>query len=279
MTKFWKYHGIGNDFILIDSRDAYPDIDPEFVRRVCDRHFGIGADGVLYITKADDADIGMIVMNPDGSEAEMCGNGIRCVAKHAYDMRMVNGDAFRIRTMRGVLDVRIYHENGKAMTAEVNMGRPILDCSIIPMAKEGVFIDSEIDADGTILRGTALSMGNPHLVIFDDLTDDETDRLGPLLERSPLFPNRVNVGFASVCGGKIFLRVHERGAGWTLACGTGACAAAVAAALSNRIPYDVPAEVGLPGGWLNITVARDLSGVMMTGSAELVYTGDIRYEV
>jgi len=277
MTKFWKYQGTGNDFVVIDIRKS-GSADPEFAKRACDRHFGIGADGVLYITKADDADIGMCVINPDGSEAEMCGNGIRCVAKHAYDTGIVKSERFKIRTMRGVLSITVIPENGKAKMIEVNMGAPILDRKKIPMTGEGSSVGFDITAGGMKLKGNGVSMGNPHLVIFSELSEEEKERLGPILESIPLFPKKANVGFASVREGKIFLRVYERGAGWTLACGTGACAATTAAALNGLVPYDRAVDVKLPGGWLRITVAKDLSRVTMAGPAELVFTGNIQRE-
>jgi len=275
MTRFWKYQGTGNDFILIDNRDGRSEMSSKFTLRICDRHFGIGADGVAYIVNADDADIGMRSMNSDGSVSEVCGTGLRCVAKHVYDNGIVKGEEFTIRSLHGIHEVKITAEDGKAELVEVNMGVPVLDCSEIPMVGEGTFINQIIEVEGERLLGNALSMGNPHLVIFGGLTETEKDRFGPILERIPLFPKRANVGFASVADGKIFLRVYERGAGWTLSCGTGACAAAVAAAVNDLVPYDTPIDVKLPGGWLKVTVAKDMGKVTVTGPAVLVYEGDI----
>ncbi|MCL2607447.1 MAG: diaminopimelate epimerase [Methanomassiliicoccaceae archaeon] len=269
--RFWKYHGIGNDFVVIDNRSGKADVSEGFVKRICDRNFGVGADGILYITEADNADIGMKVMNADGSEAEMCGNGIRCVAKHAYDLGIVKKERFDVRTLAGILSVRMIPDG----LIEVDMGAPVLNCSDIPMNADGRFIDSEVIADSIKIKCTAVSMGNPHLVTFDDLTEDMKKRLGPILESHPLFPKRTNVEFADVTDGKINVKVYERGAAWTLACGTGACATAVAAALKKLIPYGVPVDVELPGGLLKITVAEDLSSVTMAGPAELVYEGNI----
>jgi len=273
--RFWKYHGIGNDFIVIDNRSGDADAGEKFVKRICDRNFGIGADGVLYIMNADNADIGMKVMNADGSEAEMCGNGIRCVSKHVYDSGIVKKEDFNVSTIAGILGVKIIPDGGKAKLIEVNMGAPVLDCRGIPMNTDGKFIDSEIAVDGVKIKCTAVSMGNPHLVTFDDLTEENKQMLGPVLESHPLFPKRTNVEFARVADGKINVKVYERGSAWTLACGTGACATAVAAALKGLIPYGVPVDVKLPGGWLKITVAEDLGNVTMAGPAELVYEGDI----
>lgn len=268
MLRFWKYQGIGNDFVLIDNMDMTAPMDPEFVMGACDRHFGIGADGILYVMPGVGTDVTMRIMNADGSEAEMCGNGIRCVARHAYDTGMVRNDVFTIHTLAGDMTARIDDD-----MIEIDMGAPILDGRSIPMDHDGRFINEEMTADGVTFHGNGVSMGNPHLVIFDQLDDAAVHRLGPILESSPLFPNRTNVEFATVADGRIHIRVYERGAAWTLACGTGACATTVAAALNGLVGFDVPVDVRLPGGWLKITIASDLSNVRMAGPAELVFEG------
>ena len=275
MTKFWKYQGTGNDFIIVDNRDGHSELNSKYAKRLCDRHFGIGADGIIHIVKSKHADVGMRSMNSDGTVAETCGTGIRCVAKHAYDTGLVKGEEFSIEALSGVRRVRITPENGKAKLIETNMGAPILECADIPMAGEGRFINLPIEADGMTVLGNGISMGSPHLVIFNDLTENERSHLGPKLECSHLFPKRTNVGFATVSEGKMFLRVYERGAGWTLSCGTGACAAAVAGALNGLVPYDEPIDIKLPGGWLTVTVAKGASSVVTTGPAMLVYEGTI----
>ena len=267
---FWKYHGIGNDFILLDCLNEKASMDPEFVKGLCDRNFGIGADGILYVLPGNGTDITMRIMNADGSEAEMCGNGIRCVAKYVHDNGIVKKNRFTIHTLAGNLEAYV---DG---LVEINMGAPILNCRNIPMDCDGEFINKEFTVNGRKLRGNGVSMGNPHLVIFDPLTDKEMDELGPMLEKHPLFPKRTNVEFASVEEGKITIRVYERGAAWTMACGTGACAATVAAALNGMVSFDKPIDVRLPGGWLKITVDKDLRYVMMAGPAELVYKGEIQ---
>lgn len=274
--RFWKYEGIGNDFVVIDGVNEKVEIDSDLCKRMCDRHFGIGADGVLYILPGKDgSDVIMRIINADGSEAEMCGNGIRCVAKHAYDFGMVNDSRFTIGTLRGDLQAEVTTgDDGKVRTVRINMGAPILDCEKVPVRFEGKMISQPVDVDGRKVVGTAVSMGNPHFVTFDDLDDGTIDVLGPKLECHPVFPKKANIEFARIEDGKIYIRVFERGAAWTLACGTGACATTTAAALNGLVPYDVPVCVHLPGGWLKITIDRDLRFAMMEGPATYVYSGE-----
>ena len=271
--RFWKYHGLGNDFILFEEREAPK--EPEIVRRLCDRHCGIGADGILYIGESDRADVSMTIMNSDGSEAEMCGNGIRCLAKHIWDLTGFQNEEMTIETLAGLMQVKRHAESDSAYQVAVNMGPAIMDCQGIPMECEGEFIDGEIEIDGRRLRGTAVSMGNPHFVIFEDMERREQDQLAPLIESLPLFPHRTNVEFASLTMRGLMVRVFERGSGWTLACGTGACAVAVATVVTGRLPHDREIRVTLPGGDLWITVPRDLSSVLMRGPAKRVYEGEI----
>lgn len=220
----------------------------------------------------------MRVMNADGTEAEMCGNGIRCVAKHLYDTGRVRNDTISIETLAGVLSVVITAEEDKAVMLKVDMGAPILDGRKIPIDYDGEFINGVLKVGGRKISATAISMGNPHLVTFDPLKSDEIERLGPELESHPFFPRRTNVEFVSVEDGTLNVRVYERGAGWTMACGTGACASVVAAAINGIVPFDHPVEVKLPGGKLEITVSRDLSQVQMSGPAELVFEGYYYYK-
>jgi diaminopimelate epimerase len=271
--RFWKYHGLGNDFVLVENLKREAPQDPDFVRWVCDRRFGVGADGILYLEPSERADLAMRVMNSDGSEAEMCGNGIRCLAKHVYERGHKRTPRMSIETLAGVMNVEVEVLGEKVSTATVDMGRPRLDCAEIPMDCQGRFLDRSIDALGREVRGSALSMGNPHLVVFDPLSPEEMDALGPALHEHPLFPRRTNVEFVKSVNGILEVRVYERGAGWTLACGTGACAAAVAAALQGKADFDREVEVRLPGGSLWIKVHEDLSKVTMRGPAELVFEG------
>ena len=274
--RFWKYQGIGNDFILLDGTAWDLEIDTEWCRRACDRHYGIGADGVLYVMPGEGTDITMRIINADGSEAEMCGNGIRCVAKYAADHEVVPGDSMTIHTLAGDLGAEVFRgDDGLVRTVRINMGAPILDGRTVPVDYDGRFIDQPFDADGIPIRANAVSMGNPHFITFTPLDDTTVDRLGPILERHPFFPRKTNVEFCRVEDGKIYIRVYERGAAWTLACGTGACATTTAAALNGLVPFGTPVDVHLPGGWLRITVDKDLGYVLMEGPAELVFTGDM----
>lgn len=272
---FWKYHGLGNDFVVVEDHDLDMPDDPDFVRKVCDRRTGVGADGILYIGPDDQADAFMRVLNSDGSEAEMCGNGIRCVAKHLFDFALVPSERMHINTLDGVKDIIVQVENGTAVGATVDMGAPRLDRSDIPMAGQGRFVDGALEVDGRTITGTAVSMGNPHLIIFEALSDEEVLELGPRLERHTLFPRRTNVEFVRMEDDVLVVSVYERGAGWTQACGTGACATAVAAGLKGLAPLGKDARVRLPGGELKINVAEDLSSVKMTGPAVRVFRGEL----
>lgn len=274
--KFLKYHGLGNDFILIDGTDGNLEIDKDWCKKVCDRNFGIGADGVLYVMPGVGTDITMKVINADGTEAEMCGNGIRCVAKYAYDYGIVKKKTFTIHTLAGDLEAVVsFGDDGKVATVTIDMGAPELDGRSVPIDHDGEFINEGFVIDSLRLKGTAVSMGNPHFVIFTRLENETIDRLGPMIEGHEFFPNRTNVEFCQVKDGKIYVRVYERGAAWTLACGTGASASAVAAALTGLVPFDEPIDVKLPGGWLKVTVSKDLSRVLMEGPAEFVFKGEI----
>ncbi|MDR0522940.1 MAG: diaminopimelate epimerase [Candidatus Methanoplasma sp.] len=277
--RFWKYQGIGNDFVLLDGSKGGLSVDAGLCERLCDRHYGIGADGVLYVLPGEGgANATMRIINADGSEAEMCGNGIRCVAKHMFDNGIAPGGEFSIRTLAGDLGVKVSSSGGEASSVAVDMGAPVLDGRSVPIDRDGRFIDGELEAGGVSLRGSAVSMGNPHFVTFSDLSDGEVSRLGPIIERHPFFPRKTNVEFCKARGGGIDVRVYERGADWTLACGTGACAATVAAALTGRAPFDEPVEVRLPGGSLRITASGRLDRVVMEGPAELVYEGEINVQ-
>ncbi len=279
MTRFWKYHGIGNDFVVFDGTKGDPGFTPEQIAFMCDRNFGIGSDGVIYVNPGvDGSDVTMRIFNTDGTEPEMCGNGIRCVAKFAYDMGIVKKTDFLIHTGRGNLLAQCTcGPDGKVSSVKIDMGAPILKPELVPVSGDGDrFIDREITADGIRLKINAVSMGNPHCVTFDPLTDEQIDRLGPFLEaHRDLFPRKANVEFAKVEDGKIDIRVFERGVGWTLACGTGACATTTAAAINGLVPFDVPVQVHLPGGYLKITVDSRLEHVYMDGPSEFVYTGTI----
>ena len=276
---FFKYQGLGNDFVVVDLRVARVDLTAEQARRICDRHFGVGADGVLVLLPADDADFRMLVYNADGSVAEMCGNGIRCVAKHAIDAGIVRGDAVRIATGAGVLTCAVHRgADGTVDAVTVDMGRPELERACIPATGFGRMVREPVRAGDRTFEVTAVSMGNPHAVIFGEgLADVElATRYGPLIEHDTArFPRRTNVEFATLRDGGIDVVVWERGCGITLACGTGACATAVAAVTLGLAKAGEEIAVRLPGGPLAITVEPEFGGVRMRGPAELVFAGEL----
>lgn len=276
--KFWKYHGCGNDFVVVDGITENIEIDAPWCVKVCDRHFGVGADGVLYLLPGEDGcDITMRIINADGSEAEMCGNGIRCIAKHAKDFGIMKNNEFSIHTGRGTLiATTTAGDDGKVRTVRINMGAPILDARTVPVNYDGQFINQPFEIEGVKFKANAVSMGNPHFITFDDIGEENVQKLGPILEGyREFFPKKTNVEFCKIEDGKIYITVYERGAAWTLACGTGACATTTAAALNKLVPFDTPVDVHLPGGWLKITVDSKLQYVLMEGPAELVYEGII----
>jgi diaminopimelate epimerase len=292
---FTKVEGLGNDFLVVDLRaragsgEAAAVQNPEFVRRVCDRHFGVGGDGVLAILPTlpgVEGDARMRVLNADGSEAEMCGNGIRCVAKVLYESDpALRRRVLKIDTGAGLLACELTATDGRVDSVTVEMGRPRLTRDELPLTPGGAgrAVREAITSEGRTFHFTAVSMGNPHAVIFvDDPAEDLmalAKRFGPALEVAPAFPRRTNVEFARVRqagdAAQIDLVVWERGCGITLACGTGACATAVAAAVEERLPRGREILVHLPGGPLAITVAPDDSGVRMRGPAHTVFRSEL----
>ncbi len=279
--KFWKYQGIGNDFIILEDWNGEAPKNPDFVARMCDRNFGVGGDGILYLGKSDKADCNMRMMNPDGSESEMCGNGIRCLAKHYYDFHQKKG-RITVETLAGILTLDIDTEGEEATEVTVNMGPPRLncqeisiDCRDLSVDDQGRFIESEILVDGRGIKGSAISMGNPHFVTFEEFEEGELHGLGPRIERHGLFPKRTNVEFASIDESGLTAQIFERGTGWTLGCGTGSCATVVAAAITGRVPFDEEVRIKLRGGDLWIMVPKDLSAVYMRGPAVRVFAGEM----
>lgn len=269
---FAKLHGLGNDFVVVDRRGSGP-VDTALGIALCDRHRGIGADGVLSVGRSAHAPIAMHVTNPDGSIAEMCGNGLRCVVRWAVDRGLLPPTGGDVETGRGVLRCAVEPDG----EVTVDMGAPRLRPREIPVDADGErFVSRPVTVGDRSLLLTAVSMGNPHAVAFvDEAPRPLAERLGPMLERHPLFPNRVNAGFARVrADGSIELVVWERGAGLTQACGTGACAAVVAGVVTGRVPAGVPVPVDLPGGRLRIRVEPDLRQVHMTGPAVELFSGD-----
>ena len=277
--RFAKYHGLGNDFVVVDLRaapaaDAAAIQEPAVVRAVCDRQFGVGGDGVLAILPAADADARMRVLNADGSEAEMCGNGIRCVGKYVHDRGLAK-NPLRIDTDDGVKTLQLTLDGrGRVAGATVDMGVPVLDGPRIPVASEGRVIDQPLEVAGLSWQITCVSMGNPHCVVFvPDVESLDLPRIGPRFEHHPFFPKRVNTEFIRVASPtRLEMRVWERGAAETMACGTGACAAAVAAARTGRA--ERRCTVALAGGELEIDWRAD-DHVVMTGDAVEVFQGRI----
>jgi diaminopimelate epimerase len=286
---FVKAEGTGNDFVVVDLRPGRAAAsasgpspqDPETVRAICDRHFGVGADGVLAILPSTTGDARMRVLNADGSEAEMCGNGLRCVAKVLYESDpALRRPTLNIETGAGVLACTLEVVGGLVQTVTEEMGRPRLTRSEIPLHPAGDTraLREAIRARDREFRFTGVSMGNPHAVIFVDGDDDLralAEGYGPTLEVADRFPRRTNVEFARVRGREIELVVWERGSGLTLACGTGACATVVAACLEERLTPGVETQVHLPGGTLAITVAPDYSGVRLRGPARIAFQGTL----
>jgi diaminopimelate epimerase len=285
---FTKVEGLGNDFVVVDLRPGRPAAaafpspeDPAVVRAICDRRFGVGGDGVLAILPSQVGDARMRVLNADGSEAEMCGNGIRCVAKLLYETDpAMRRPTLRIETGAGVLACDLDIEGGRVRTVAVDMGRPRLTRDEIPLLPGGTTraLREPVTVRDRSFQFTAVSMGNPHAIMFvDDGTSLRTlaETYGPVLETAERFPKRTNVEFAHVRGGEIDLVVWERGSGLTLACGTGACATVVAACLEERLAPGVETPVHLPGGTLAITVAKDYAGVRMRGPAHMVFEASI----
>ena len=265
MRKFEKWQGCGNDFIIINSIHNKKIESAEKIIKMCDRHFGIGADGVIYVLPSEVADVRMRIFNADGSEPEMCGNGIRCFTKYLLGEK---SDMLTVETGAGVLRVQL---EKKLVT--VDMGEPILEAEKIPVtsAKEKV-IAEPLDVDGETYKITCVSMGNPHCVVFvDDLSKINLEKIGTKFEHHKIFPHRTNTEFAEIISrNEIKMRVWERGSGITLACGTGTCATVVAANLNNLA--DKIATVHLDGGDLKIEWGAD-NHIYMTGAAEKVFDG------
>lgn len=276
--RFTKMHGLGNDFIVIDC--LAQTLDQSELQRgaaaICDRRFGVGADGLILVMPSNTADYRMRVINSDGSEAEMCGNGIRCLAKYIHDHTNDKREEITVDTLAGVKTLRLSVNNGRMEEAEVDMGEPRLNRAAIPMVGEDTpVVKGEIlQAAGRELVITCVSMGNPHCVTFvDDVAAYPVSEIGPQVEHHPAFPNRTNVEFVQVLGPEeIRMRVWERGAGETLACGTGACASVVASTLNGKTSRRALAH--LAAGDLDINWTDD-NHVLMTGPAEEVFQGEL----
>lgn len=278
--KFTKMHGCGNDYVYVDgAKEQIPVKDkPELVRKLSDRHFGIGGDGVIFINPSDEADFEMEMYNMDGSRSEMCGNGIRCVAKFVYDKGLTDKEHISIISGGKVKYIDLNIENGKVSTVKVNMGEPILKAADIPVVTdnpEGSVIAENIEVAGNTYKMTCVSMGNPHAVVFmEDVTNLEIEKIGPLFENHQRFPRRTNTEFVKVIDrNNVEMRVWERGTGETLACGTGTCATVVACVLNNLTEDEV--NVKVLGGLIKIKWDREANLVYMTGPAATVFEGEI----
>ncbi len=274
--KFTKMHGIGNDYIYVNCMNGI-DFDPvQTSIDLSDRHFGVGSDGMILICSSDKADFRMRMFNADGSEGKMCGNGIRCFAKYVYCKGLTDKTAITIETLAGIKTARLTVENGDVTLIRVNMGSPVLEPSLIPVAFDGSrMVNQPIEVGGRAWNVTAVSMGNPHCVTYvDDVDSLDLEKIGPRFEHHELFPERVNTEFVRcIDDSTVQMRVWERGSGETWACGTGACAVAVASILNGVVESD-SVTVKLRGGDLFIEWNRQENTVYMTGPATFVYEGE-----
>jgi diaminopimelate epimerase len=274
--KFTKMHGLGNDYIYVNSFEESVEDPSTIAKFISDRHFGIGSDGLVMIMPSNLADFRMRMFNSDGSEAEMCGNAIRCIGKYVYDNGLTTKNKISIETLAGlkILDMTI--QDGKVSLVKVDMGEPILKPKDIPVASEkDLFISEQINLDGQNFNVTCVSMGNPHAVTYvDDVSTFPLDVIGPKIETNKLFPRKINAEFVQVLDrATLKMRVWERGAGETMACGTGACAVLVATVMNGLC--ERKATIKLLGGELIIEWNKQDNHVYMTGPATLVFTGEI----
>lgn len=273
--KFTKMQGLGNDYVYVNGFEEKIENPSELAIKISDRHFGVGSDGLILINPSQAADFEMEMYNADGSRGEMCGNGIRCVAKYVYDYALTDKTQISVETLGGIKYLELTVEDGKATRIKVDMGKPILKPELIPIAAEGEsIIDAPIIVDGEAYKMTGVSMGNPHAVVYiDDVDHLDIENIGPKFEKHECFPNRVNTEFVKVLDRHtVQMRVWERGSGETLACGTGACAVAVACILNGLTEDNV--TVKLLGGDLFIEWDREKDTVYMTGPAEIVFDGE-----
>lgn len=277
--KFTKMEGLGNDYVYVDCTDKTDDEIIEIsklAKTISDRHFGVGSDGLILICKSDVADFRMRMFNSDGSEAEMCGNGIRCVSKFVYDNNLTKKENIEIETLAGIKKISLTIENGKVSLATVNMGKPILEPEKIPViSDENIVKNLKLKAIDKEFLFTCVSMGNPHAItVIDDVDNFEIEKYGPILEKDEHFPKKANIEFIEIIDrNHIKMRVWERGAGETLACGTGACAVCVAATINELVNKDDEIYIDLLGGTLKIKWNDE---VYMTGPAKTVFEGNYK---
>lgn len=274
--KFTKMQGIGNDYVYVNCLQETIENPSELAKKISDRHYGVGSDGLIMINPSDKADFEMEMYNADGSRGEMCGNGLRCVAKYVYDYGLTDKTSISVETLAGIKYLDLTVEDGKVVLVKVDMGKPMLRPEEVPVVSEKEeVIDEPITVDGQEYRMTCVSMGNPHAVVFidQDVKEFPLETVGVKFENHERFPKRVNTEFVNVLDRHTAqMRVWERGSGETLACGTGACAVAVACALNGLTEDEV--TVKLLGGDLQIKWDREKNTVYMTGPAEVVFDGE-----
>ena len=276
--RFTKMQGAGNDYVYVNCFEQTVENAPELARRISDRHFGVGSDGLILIAPSDVADVQMIMYNADGSRAQMCGNGIRCVGKYAHDRGLTDKTVLTVETLAGIKTLTLHlGPDGQTESVTVDMGEPVLAPARIPVRADGArAVDISVEAAGRTWRATCVSMGNPHAVIFvRDVDSLDLPKIGPEFEHHALFPERTNTEFCQVLpDGALKMRVWERGAGETLACGTGACATLVAANLTERSGR--AATLKLRGGDLAISWDVQNNHIFMTGPATFVFDGEYK---
>lgn len=276
--KFTKMHGCGNDYVYVNCLENMVRDPEKFAIKVSDRHFGIGADGAILICPSEVADFRMAMYNADGSEGKMCGNGVRCIAKYVYDNGLTDKKNISIETKGGIKYLDLFVEDGNVKQVKVDMGEPLLETKKVPVtfSKEQM-IGETVTVGGHSYVMTCVSMGNPHAVVWvDDTKDLDLEKIGPVFEKHPMFPERVNTEFVQIYSRtEVNMRVWERGSGETLACGTGACATAVACILNGKTEDTV--LVHLLGGDLKIQYDREQNHIFMTGPATTVFEGEIQW--
>jgi diaminopimelate epimerase len=277
-VKFWKMHGLGNDYIVIDNRNEKIGSAEaaDLARKLCERRFSVGADGLLLVSNSSVADVKMRIFNADGSEAEMCGNGMRCFAKYCYENNIARKKELTIETLAGIRRTWLTVQGSAVTSVRVDMGAPTLERNKIPIVGAGTFMNEDLQVNSEHYKATCLSVGNPHCVIFVDSVDDfPVQQIGPKIENHKLFPKRTNVEFAQVLNrNEVKVRVWERGCGETLACGTGACAAVAAGNMLGKV--DSKVTVHLVGGDLEVEYAEHL---FLSGAAEKVFEGKLFEDV
>jgi diaminopimelate epimerase len=272
--RFWKMHGLGNDYVVVDNRDQKISAEhaSALAKQVCERRFFVGADGLLLVCASKIADVKMRIFNADGSEAEMCGNGIRCFAKYCYENDITKKTEFSVETLAGIKHVWLTLNGNEVGAVKVDMGAPNWQRSSLPMLGQGTAINETLEVDGKSYNVTCLSMGNPHCVTFvENVNSFPVGTVGPIIENNKAFPKRTNVGFVQVLNrNELRVRVWERGCGETLACGTGTCAAVAAANKLGKVGNKVTVHV--LGGDLEVEVGESL---FLSGAAEKVYEGTL----